>query len=55
VSASAARRPAANVRDRVITLMIMPPGFNLSADVRYELVFSDQTEKSLLLAFGVGF
>lgn len=38
-----------------VTFMVMPPGFNLSADVRYELVFSDQTEKALLLAFGIGF
>lgn len=37
------------------TFIVMPPGFNLSADVRYELIFADQVEKALLLTVGIGF
>jgi hypothetical protein len=33
----------------------MPPGFRLSADLRYEFVFADGTPKALLLAVGIGF
>ncbi len=37
------------------TFMVMPPGFNLSADLRYELIFADEVEKALLIAVGIGF
>lgn len=37
------------------TFILMPPGFRLSADLRYEFVFADGTPKALLLAVGIGF
>jgi hypothetical protein len=37
------------------TFILMPPGFRLSVDLRYELVFADHTPKALLLAVGIGF
>lgn len=37
------------------TFIVMPPGFNLTADVRYELVFADKTGQGLLFTVGIGF
>jgi hypothetical protein len=37
------------------TFIVMPGRFSLTADVRYELVFSSQMGQGLLFTFGVGF
>lgn len=37
------------------TFIVMPPGFSLTLDLRYELVFASQTGQGLLFTLGVGF
>jgi hypothetical protein len=37
------------------TFMLFVPHFKLSADVRYDLVFSDETQKALIFTVGFGF
>lgn len=37
------------------TFMLMPPGFRLSVDVRYEFVFADGAPKALIFTAGIGF
>ncbi|HTQ05264.1 MAG TPA: outer membrane beta-barrel protein [Polyangiaceae bacterium] len=37
------------------TFILMPPGFRLSADLRYEFVLADQGPKAVILAVGIGF
>jgi len=38
-----------------VTFIVMPPGFNITADLRYELVFASKTGQGLLFTFGIGF
>jgi len=37
------------------TFIVMSPGFSVTADVRYELVFASQIGQGLLFTLGVGF
>jgi hypothetical protein len=37
------------------TFLLFLPGFRLSADVRYDLVFAEKTQKALILTAGFGF
>ncbi len=37
------------------TFILMPSGFRLSADVRYEFVFADSTPRALIFTVGIGF
>jgi hypothetical protein len=37
------------------TFIVMPGGFNVAVDVRYELVFASQIGQGLIFTFGVGF
>jgi len=38
-----------------VTFMLLTPKFSAAVDLRYDLVFSDQTVKALILSLGIGF
>ena len=35
--------------------MLLTPKFSADVDLRYDLIFSDQTAKALILSLGIGF
>jgi hypothetical protein len=37
------------------TFLLMPPGFLLTVDARYDLILADPVEKALILTVGIGF
>jgi hypothetical protein len=37
------------------TFIIMPPGFSLSADVRYAMIFAEKTLNAVIVSVGIGF
>jgi hypothetical protein len=38
-----------------VTLILMPPGFRVSADIRYQFIFASDAPHALIFALGVGF
>jgi hypothetical protein len=37
------------------TFIFMPPGFSLSADIRYDMIFAERTLNGVILSIGIGF
>jgi hypothetical protein len=37
------------------TFILMPPGFSLSLDVRYDVIFAERTLNAVIVAVGIGF
>lgn len=37
------------------TFILMPPGFSLSLDVRYDLIFAERTLNAIIVSAGIGF
>jgi hypothetical protein len=38
-----------------VTLVLMPPGFRVSADIRYQFIFASEAPHALIFSIGVGF
>lgn len=37
------------------TFIVMPPGFSLSLDVRYDMIFAERTLNAIIVSAGIGF
>jgi len=37
------------------TFILMPPGFSLSLDVRYDMIFAERTLNAIIVSAGIGF
>jgi Outer membrane protein beta-barrel domain len=38
-----------------VTLIVMPPGFRLSADIRYQFIFASDAPHAIIFTLGIGF